>query len=192
MLTEFVYFQEFNRVLFEDYIFPLYQLSETQLRCRPDSRLNSIAWNLWHTTRAEDLGMNRLVTKGVQVLDEGDWNRRLNLNYRQIGTGMTKAEADQLSDSVNLPALYEYQQAVHTRTLQIVNTLPDELFLETLEPSLLSNVLHDSEAVHKAGEFVYDVYLNHTRGWLVMHVALSHHSFHLGESYTTLSLSGDQ
>jgi hypothetical protein len=192
MLTEFAFFQEFNQVLFDDYIFPLYRLSETRLRSRPDSRLNAIAWNLWHTTRAEDLGMNRLVTNGVQVLDEGNWNNRLNLNIRQIGTGMTKAEADQLSDRVDLGALHAYQQAVHGRTLEIVTSLSGEVFSQIPEPSLLARVLHDGEALHKAGEFVYNVYLNHTKGWLVMHLALSHHSFHLGDSYAVLSLSADQ
>jgi hypothetical protein len=137
-MTELDIFKDHNRGLFDLYIFPLYQrISAEKLRCRPDPRLNSVAWNLWHTTRAEDLGLNRLITRGVQVLDEGHWNERLNLSDRHIGTGMTKAEVSDLSARIDLSAMYEYQQAVHAKTASIVDSLTKEALAEKLDADLL-------------------------------------------------------
>jgi hypothetical protein len=190
-MNELGFFKEHNRALFDLYIFPLYgRLTADQLRCRPDSRLNSIAWNLWHTTRAEDLGVNRLLIDGVQVLDEDGWYERLNLPFRQIGTGMTKDQVDELNRLVDLSALHEYQQAVHAKTIRIVEGLPQETLKEKLDAALLKRVLHDGETLHPGGEWVYDVYFNQTKGWLLLHVGLNHPYFHLGDSFAVISMLG--
>jgi hypothetical protein len=189
-MTELEIFKEHNQVLFALYILPLYhRLSSEQLRCRPNSRLNSVAWNLWHTTRAEDLGVNRLLTDGVQVLDEDHWYERLNLPYRQIGTGMTKDQVDELNRLIDLSALHDYQQAVHAKTTRIIEDLPEATLNEKLDAVLLKRVLHDGETLHPGGEWVYDVYLNQTKGWLLFHVGLNHHYFHLGDSLAIISLT---
>jgi hypothetical protein len=188
-MTGINFFKEHRQALFNLYVFPLYQkLSPTQLRCRPDMRLNSIIWNLWHSSRAEDLGINRLVTDGIQVLDEGCWNERLNLSTRQIGTGMTKEEVDQLSDSIDLEAMYSYHQAVYAKTTRIIDHLSAGVLDETLDAALLTRILQDGETLHPAGAWVYDVYLNQTKGWLLLHLGLNHHYFHLGDSLAVLSL----
>jgi hypothetical protein len=188
-MTELDIFKDHNRGLFDLYIFPLYQrISAEKLRCRPDPRLNSVAWNLWHTTRAEDLGLNRLITRGMQVLDEGHWNERLNLSHRHIGTGMTKAEVSDLSARIDLFAMYEYQQAVHAKTASIVDSLTKEALAEKLDTDLLTEVLQDGESLHPDGGWVYDVYLNQTKGWLLFHLGVNHHYFHLADSFSILSL----
>jgi DinB superfamily len=48
-------------------------LSEAQLRGRPHSNANTIGWLVWHTARVEDVGVNRFVVDGQQVLDAGSW-----------------------------------------------------------------------------------------------------------------------
>jgi len=35
--------------------------------------VNPIAWLLWHAARVEDVGVNRFITDGRQVLDTGAW-----------------------------------------------------------------------------------------------------------------------
>jgi len=56
-----------------------------KMRQRPHPRVNSIAWILWHMSRVEDAGLNRFVTDGTQVLDQGDWMKAMNLPYRHNG-----------------------------------------------------------------------------------------------------------
>jgi hypothetical protein len=50
--------------------------SDSQLRARPFG-LHSIAWLLWHISRCEDIGVNRILVDRKQVLDEGGWIDRL-------------------------------------------------------------------------------------------------------------------
>ena len=44
-------------------------LTEDQLRHRPHPGVNTIVWLLWHIARAEDIGVNRLLVDGREVLD---------------------------------------------------------------------------------------------------------------------------
>ncbi len=87
-------------------------LAEAELRLRPASCLNSIAWLLWHLARSEDILVNVLLSNGPQVLDADNWLARLGLTERDMGTGMTSAQVDAISARVALPALHAYQIAV--------------------------------------------------------------------------------
>ncbi|MBX2999988.1 MAG: DinB family protein [Caldilineaceae bacterium] len=105
-------------------------MSEAQIRRHPTETTNSIAWLIWHMARVEDAGVNRLVAERLQVLDEGKWNRRMGLSIRHHGTGMTPQEMAELSDTVDLPSLREYYEAVRARTVEVVQSLqPEQLDL---------------------------------------------------------------
>src|SRR6185503_11289368 len=90
------------------------------LRRRPDPRVNSIAWNLWHLTRVEDAGTNRFVVDRPQVFDEGGWGQRMNVPWRHGGGEMNFAEVDELNDRIDLQALHDYSDAVQARTREVV------------------------------------------------------------------------
>src|SRR5262245_62929845 len=77
-------------------------LSERELRGRPHPRANTIVWLVWHIARVEDLGVNRFVVDGRQVMDRGDWATRMNIPRRDVGTGMTDAEVDTLSAAIDI------------------------------------------------------------------------------------------
>ena len=97
-------------------------LSDAQVRGRPHPGVNTVAWLLWHAARVEDVGMNRFVGDRPQVLDEG-WRERLGVSRRDVGTGMSDAEVDDLSARIDLQALRGYWEAVTGRTLAVVTTL---------------------------------------------------------------------
>jgi hypothetical protein len=174
--------QEHNQQLFDLYIFPFYhQLSDVQLRSRPDARFNSISWNLWHIARAEDVGINRLVMHRPQLLDQGGWFQRLEVPFRHIGTGMTKDEVDVLSVDIDLSALHDYHRTVHACTQNVFDQFEHSILNERLDAALLQSVLHDGEMLHPAASFVYEVYLDRTKAWLALHLSLNHPWYHLGE-----------
>jgi hypothetical protein len=50
----------------------LRDVADEQMRLRPQSGFNSLAWLLWHMTRGEDVGTNVVVAERSQVLDQGD------------------------------------------------------------------------------------------------------------------------
>ena len=96
-------------------------LSEAQLRARPHPGVNTVAWLLWHSARIEDVALNRFLSDRQQVL--GDWLERLEVPRRDVGTGMSDAEVDELSTRLDLEALRGYLDAVTSRTLVVVETL---------------------------------------------------------------------
>jgi hypothetical protein len=112
-------YRELHRRLTDDL---LAGLSDAQARGRPHPGVNTVAWLLWHAARVEDVGMNRFVGDRPQVLDEG-WRERLDVPRRDVGTGMSDAEVDDLSARIDLQALRGYWEAVTGRTLAVVETL---------------------------------------------------------------------
>jgi hypothetical protein len=90
----------------------LRDVTEEQIRQRPSPGFNSLAWLLWHMTRAEDIGINVILMEQPQVLDEGDWANRLNLSRRDLGSGMTSEEVDEFVRRANVAELLAYRAAV--------------------------------------------------------------------------------
>jgi hypothetical protein len=73
-------------------------LTDGQFRARPLALINPIAWLIWHSSRSEDVGVNRMAADRAQVLDDG-WIDRLRIGYRHQGTGMTDNEVDELAEA---------------------------------------------------------------------------------------------
>jgi len=114
-------------------------LSDEQLRQRPHPRATPIAWHLWHMARAEDVGVNRLVTEAAQVLSDGNWDERMNLTLREWGTSQTADQLTELVERLDIRALHGYRGAVVQSTLQVVEQLP-AAYLEQLPAD--EHVLH--------------------------------------------------
>ncbi len=53
-------------------------LTDEQMRVRPREDMNSLAWLMWHISRAEDVFANLLISGRDQVLD-GGWSGRLKI-----------------------------------------------------------------------------------------------------------------
>lgn len=79
-------------------------LSEEQIRGPVHPKANPLAWLLWHIARNEDGAVKLLVCDGPQVFDD-TWSARLNVERRDVGTGMAMAEVIDLSARIDLPSL---------------------------------------------------------------------------------------
>jgi hypothetical protein len=106
-------------------------LPEELWRARPGG-VNSIAWLVWHTARAEDSLPNRLVFDRPQVLDDPTacWPERMNVPFRHHGAGMTSDEVDDLSRRVDVAALRAYAAAVGDRLRALVAAVDLEMLDE--------------------------------------------------------------
>ena len=93
-------------------------LTDEQMRVRPREDLNSLAWLMWHISRAEDVFANLLISGRDQVLD-GSWSARLKISRPDFGIGMTKLEVSELTAKIDIAALREYRDAVGRRTREI-------------------------------------------------------------------------
>ncbi|MBI3159801.1 MAG: DinB family protein [Chloroflexi bacterium] len=165
-------------------------IPEELMRQRPDPRVNSITWNLWHITRVEDAGLNRFITDGVQILDEGDFSQRLNIPWRHQGTGMTFAEVDELSHRIDLPALREYGSQVQARTKSIVKALDPKDLDGTVGVERLRRILLDEGLARPGEEGLVENYTGWNKGRYLMSFGLTHSFQHAGEIGVIASLLG--
>lgn len=165
-------------------------LSDAQTRGRPHPGVNTLAWLLWHAARIEDVGVNRFVTDGAQVLDEG-WRARLGVARRDVGTGMTDAEVDELSAGIDLHGLRGYWGAVTRRTLAVVETLRDAELGVTVPAERVERVSFFEGAVAPGAAWLAEFWAaGRSRAWFLAQVPLLHVYGHYFEARVTRGLWG--
>lgn len=101
-------------------------LTEKAFLTMPTVKDVTVAWNIWHITRIEDITANILIGEREQVLDE-EWLERLGVRVRDTGNAMTDEEILALSRQLVREELKSYRDAVGVRTKEIINnlTFPD-------------------------------------------------------------------
>ena len=165
-------------------------LTDEQLRQRPHG-VNSIAWLLWHLARCEDVGVNRLVVDRPQLLDEEGWLARLGVPRRDIGTGMTGDEVDDLSARVDLAALRAYWDSLHRRTQVVVRGLRAIALAGVVDPAYVHRVIREDGVLGPHAGWVAPMWAEQpNRGWFLAQLALAHHYGHFYEAQVTRGLLG--
>ena len=165
-------------------------LSEEQLRHSPNGVLNPICWTIWHIARCEDVAVNRLLADRPQVFSEGNWLRRLCAPRSDVGTGMSKAEVEQLCTAIDIRELKLYLSAVVDRTRSVVAALPSRELSAKLSTGMLRRVLVEEGAGGPQAEAIAEAYDSHTKGWLLGHLALTHSYYHIGQAFGVRALLG--
>ena len=64
-------------------------LSSTELTWQPSNEANSIGFNLWHLTRAEDLWVNVLAQDKASIFEKDGWAEKWDLPVGDTGFGYT-------------------------------------------------------------------------------------------------------
>jgi hypothetical protein len=174
-----------------DFTYPemlLAGMSDEQIRLVPQEGFNSIAWLFWHVARCEDVAVNAVIAERDQVLDDGGWSRRLGIERRDIGTGMTSAEVSELSQSIDLEALFAYQDAVGHRTREVIDRIDDAI----LSRPLASDRVDTLAAIGTFGEhagWVATSWRPRDRSWFLW-LATGHCYQHFGEAITVRTMGG--
>jgi hypothetical protein len=166
------------------------RVPEDLMRQRPDPRVNSIAWILWHLTRAEDAGLNRFVVDRPQILDEGAWMERMDAPWRHHGSGMTFAEVDDLDQRIDLHALHAYSRAVRDRTREIVSRIDQVDLGDVLSRERARMIVIDEGLGHPGSTDLAEWYAGWTKGRCLMNFGLTHPYQHVGEMGVVASLLG--
>ena len=144
---------------------------------------------MWHATRVEDAVVNRLVADRSQVLDDGDWNRRMELERRDVGSGMTGQEVQALSAGIDVPALRGYQRAVAERTKVIATSLSPAAWGETVPAERVRCAVTEDQLLVEAGRWVADFWAaGRSRGWYLLQVGLLHPYGHYFDAMVTRGL----
>jgi hypothetical protein len=134
--------------------------------------------------------VNRFLSDRPQALDEG-WLGRLKVPRRDVGTGMSDAEVDELSLRIDLEALRGYWEAVTTRTLAVVETL-EGTDLEALVPGeRVRSVVLAEDVVAPGAEWLTEFWAGgRSRAWVLAQMALLHPYGHYYEARVASGLWG--
>jgi len=113
----------------------------------PTARDVTIAWNLWHIARIEDITMNLLVGDGKQILD-GTWLNKLGTMTTDTGNAMTDEEIIVLSKELNKASLLEYRYTVGIKSRKILSALQPadmkrKFFKDRVEQIIMQGCLTD-------------------------------------------------
>ena len=102
-------------------------LEDYEFRIMPTVKDDTVAWNIWHITRIEDLTANYLMGAREQVFSPL-WQERMRISMTDTGNSMTDDEIISFSNEIDKEALYEFRTAVGKRTREIIEELkPEEI-----------------------------------------------------------------
>jgi len=97
-------------------------LSTEAFTIMPTPKDVTIAWNIWHITRIEDLTVNVLLRDSSQVLSD-EWLNKLHISVKDTGNAMTDDEIINLSRTINIMELKNYRDTVGKTTRAYLTTL---------------------------------------------------------------------
>jgi len=142
-------------------------------------RKATIAWNIWHITRIEDLTVNILVANGAQVLDEA-WLERLGTTVRDTGNAMSDPEAEAFSLTLNRDALRAYRTAVGLRTREILDALAPGDLKRKFPPESLARIKQEGGVTeHKDSVWLLDFWGRKTVAGILLMPVTRHQIVHL-------------
>ena len=163
-------------------------LTDAQMRVRPREDLNSVAWLMWHISRAEDIMVNTILSGRAQVVDDG-WMKKLGITRRDFGIGMSTAEVTDLSGQIELGALREYRDAVGLRTREIVSGFKADGWDGVISPESVQRAATDG-AFGARTEALSKAFPGRPRSAVLNNIALFHSAGHMGEAVTVRAAGG--
>jgi hypothetical protein len=162
------YFVSATRDLHDQLYEAVKDLTAAQLHFRPMEKGNHIAFLFWHYVRTEDVVVNGLIQKKAPIWNAERWDKKLGLDPRAQGTGMTDDQACALRVE-DLQGFLQYTQKVFQAT---------EAFIAGMDEASLAEV-RDLPVLGKRS-------MTQAIGGIV----LSHGSNHLGEIWYLKGLQG--
>lgn len=126
----------------------------------PGDECNSIAFILWHMTRAEDMWINRVIRREPEIYEAGFWPRKLGTPTGDTGNGYS-AEQVRKWPVPKLSLLREYSNSVREVTLATIKITDDDQMFKTVGASPFANTIGSiyahvitEEALH-VGQIAY-------------------------------------
>lgn len=156
-------------------------LTEAQLRKIPQRFNHSIAWNLWHLARVEDVTMNLLVAGKKQVVLKNNWLDKLNYRECHTGNGMSDKSIMDFSEAVNIKALLKYRIEVGRNTGKNAAKLTLDCLTAKVEQSRIQKIWDDKSMLRNAKEII-DYWSRQTIAGLMLMPFTRHCFLHLNES----------
>lgn len=76
----------------------------------------TLAYSIWHVFRIEDIVLHTLVLNNSQVLERGEWQKKIGAEIITTGNELSGQQIADFSKTLNVKVLYEYSKAVKEST----------------------------------------------------------------------------
>jgi hypothetical protein len=150
---------------------------------KPTPKDTTIAWNIWHITRIEDLTVNVLIADEVQEFINGKWSSKLNVKISDTGNAMSDIEIVDFSSAVNMNELREYRMAVGRRTRDVIKNLKSADFKKKVQAQRLKRILDEGGILGAEGsKWLLDFWGRKNIGGLILMPITRHQVVHLNDS----------
>lgn len=108
-------------------------LTQEEIAWSPAPHCNSLAFILWHVTRAEDIWVSRIINNKQEVYEAEGWRERLGTAAGESGYRYTEEQL-RAWPVPKLADLRGYARAVHERTMTLLDSLTPERLLDVPRP----------------------------------------------------------
>ncbi len=171
-----------NTVTFEDELWD--ELEEKTFRCMPTSKDVTIAWDLWHLTRIEDITMNILLANQAQVLNSGNWLEKLDVGVVDTGNAMTDQEIIDFSSKISMQELRNYRIAVGRKSRELIFELkPEDIKRRMNNPMCLQRILDEGAVLEKEGsKWLVDFWSRKNVAGILLMPITRHQMVHMNDS----------
>jgi uncharacterized damage-inducible protein DinB len=130
------YFASSMKQMHGNFLDAVKDLTEDQFYFRPLDKGNHIAFLFWHLVRTEDLVLNFLVQGKSPIWNEQGWDKKLGMDPRSQGTGMSDADAAALKIT-DIQEFLKYTRTVFESSEAYVKTLTEEKLAEARDYGML-------------------------------------------------------
>lgn len=96
----------------------------------------TLAYSIWHIFRIEDIVLHTLILKDKQILDSGNWQKKIGADRITTGNELEGLQIADFSKKLDVKTLYEYAKAVMESTND---------FLMKLEYSVLKQKFNEED-----------------------------------------------
>ncbi len=159
-------------------------LDEKSFRCKPTLKDRTIAWNLWHLARIEDITMNILVASQAQVIHSEKWLEKMNVQIQDTGNAMTDEEIVDFSSRLNMQALRNYRIAVGRKTREIISGFKAvDLKRKMNNPQNLARILEEGAVLeHPDSKWLVDFWGRKNVAGILLMPVTRHQMVHIHDS----------
>lgn len=159
-------------------------LDEFSFRTMPTSNDVTIAWNIWHLTRIEDITANILIANDKQVINKESWLNKMNVTVTDTGNAMTDEEIVSLSSSINMKELRNYRIAVGKKTRDIIKQLKPNEIKRRMEPNQLQRIIDEGGILEVEGsKWLIDFWGKKTISGILLMPITRHQIVHINDSF---------
>jgi hypothetical protein len=158
-------------------------LQKNEFAIMPGEKDVTIAWDIWHITRIEDLTINILINENNQILND-EWLAKLHTHVTDTANAMNDDEIMDFSKSINIGALKEYRIAVGLQTQKIFSKLKSEDMKRKIKSEGLTRIFEEKGVLeHPDSIWLLDFWKKKDVAGIILMPITRHQIVHINDGF---------